>query len=172
MRRPSLDVRRELEDDRERRRARRCSSTVVMRRSVGMGPSVVRVASCSLRVGDQRAVRRKPSRRCTTRCHARRRAARCVPARRRKSAQHRDDTIVARDAVKAQGKRDEPESGRRDPTSSEIANDHRTPRDAIQLAHESLRRRRSRNDASSCEHSTTSTLRSRKGSASALAQTA
>ena len=70
------------------------------------------------------------------RCHANRGSDQPRELSARKSPQHGDDTIMARHRVKAKGKRDEPESGRRDPAPSQIADDHRMPRDPIQFSNE------------------------------------
>ena len=122
--------------EREDRGHRRAHEALVDRRacarSVGIGPSV-RAASFTTRSpsSGRRPARREPK--AEPAVHARRRAGR----RRHdagelaggEAAQHRDDAVVARDRMKAQRKRDEPESGRREPAPAQIADDRPRARD-------------------------------------------
>ena len=52
---------------------------------------------------------------------------------------HGDDAIVTANGMKSQGKRNEPQSGGRDPAASDVAHHHPYARDTSHLAKESYR---------------------------------
>ena len=121
---------------------RRAHELLVDRRHRAIGRHRTEVVRCAswrvMRLGVHRAVRRKAEPACE------RPASRRWPARTRRcsslgreAAQHRDDAVVARDAMKAQRKRHEPEARGGEPAAPQIAHDHRAPRDAIHLARDS-----------------------------------